>query len=209
MSETEDKVREAVSEGVDLRERVRDITLEALSQRRLNTDAVREVIEQVTGGVIGGVGAQSDQLQSSLKEALAGVDDALEKTAEAAKLAAEEALGRANEFSDHDLKTVLQELSTLEDLFVDTLRNAAQQTGEVASQVLTDLAEHLKVAGTQAGAEAREAVDSLRAQLKAAGRDATVEAAQAGRQMGEKLAQIASGFLAGMADALQAKGKRD
>ncbi len=209
MSETENKVREAVSEGAGLRERVRDITLEALSQRRLNTDAVREVIEQVTEGVIGGVGAQSEQLQSSLKEALAGVDDALEKTAEAAKLAAEEALGRANEFSDHDLKTVLQELATLEDLFVDTLRNAAQQTGEVASQVLTDLAEHLKVAGTQAGAEAREAVDSLRAQLKAAGRDAAVEAAQAGKQMGEKLAQIASGFLAGMADALQAKSKRD
>ncbi len=213
MSESQENVREAASKAVneagDLRDQVRDITLKALSQRQLDSQAVREVIEQVTEGVIGGVGEHSEQLQASLKQALAGIDDALQKTAEAAKLAAEEAMGRVNEFTDHDLKTILEELSTLEDLFVDTVRSVADTSGEFAAAVLTDLAEHLKLAGTQAGEEARNAVDSLRQQLKTAGRDAAVEAAQAGKQVGEQLAQIASGFLAGMADALQARGKRD
>jgi hypothetical protein len=200
--------KSAVLSGEDLRNKVRDITLNALSERKLDKESIRDVISSVTQGVGEGVSEPGERAQASVLQALEGVDDALQKSAQAAKLAAQEAIGRANDFTDHDVRAALDELSTLEEMFLETVKVVASQSGEVAAGLLTDVAGHLRSSGTGVGTQAAEAVDGLRKELKAVGRDTLVNAADAGVAVGEQMANIASGFLSGMADALQPKEKK-
>ena len=197
----------ALGEIDSLREVVREITLAALSRRHVDKESIRSIVRAVTEGVTSTLDAPMQDVRSSLSQALHGMDDALGKTAQAAKLAAEEAMGRSTEFTDQDLKTALDELASLEDLFLETVKTVAKQTNSVTRGVLTELTSHMQKTGTVVGAQAKAAVADLQTQLRRTGRDTAVAAAQAGRVLGSHMAQIASGILAGMADALQPKGE--
>jgi len=202
---TKDAAREAAGSGQDIRELVRDITLKALTERRLDKERIKTVIKSVTDGVVEGVGENKEKLQSSLKQAASGMDDALSKSAEAAKLATLEALGKASDFADNEFKEALKQLDGLEDLFIDTINKTAEQTSRLANESLKDLASHLKNTGTDAGRTAKEAVDTLTVDVSKLGKDAAKASVGASKEMGKQIADIASGILSGMADALKRK----
>jgi len=165
------------------------------------------VVQAVVSGVGSGLDQPWDKAREDASSAIQGIDDALQKAAQAAKLAAEEAIGRSAEFTDHDLRAAIDELSALEDLFVETVKLVATQSTDVAGDILSELGNHLKATGTSAGEQARDAVNHLHGALKNAGRDGVGNLASAGKQVGEQLAHIAAGFLSGMADAVAPKKK--
>ncbi|MDH5301311.1 MAG: hypothetical protein OEW58_08120 [Gammaproteobacteria bacterium] len=211
MADTTDDVKQkaksAVLDGEDLRQAVRDITLQALQSRKLDHQNIRAVVEAVLAGVSGGLQQPWDKARDDAARALHGVDDALQKAAQAAKLATEEAIGRGTEFSDHDLRAAIDELSTLESMFLETVKVVASQSSGVVADIFNDLGKHLKATGTQAGGQAKEAVNSLYDILSSAGRDGVANLTVAGKHVGEQLAHIAAGFLGGMAEAIAPKKK--
>jgi len=188
--------------GGDVRTMVRDITLRALTQRSLDTDSVRAVIEAVTQGVVEGAGRHPVQLELNLKQAMSGLDDALGKSAEAAKLATQEAAGRVNDYAEHDVKNFVQSLETLESLFLETVTGVAMQTNQVAGDTLRGIVAHLKGSGTEVGARSKEAVTAVRTNLVKTSRDGVAQAKGTSKAVGQQLALVASGILAGMAEAL-------
>ena len=189
----------------NLQELIKNITLTALSQQQLDKENIKQVVSSVLEGVTEGVGDSAERMKPQFNEALAGIDAALSKSAIAAKLATEEAAGKVEQFAKQDVKKAIDELSSLEDLFIDTVNTVASQSGQLSSSALKEVAEHFKNSGTASGKEALEAVNSLKNALLNMSKGSIDEIASATQTAGNQFGQIASGILAGMAEAVKPK----
>lgn len=199
----EKATQEAVESADDIREQVRRITVTALTQRHLDTESIQRVIRAVVRGASVGATSREAPIGESLGQALKGLDEALAKSAEASKLAIEEALGRAGEFTQHELKQSFQDLISLEELYLDTLRDMAKTGTDRASEILYDLAEHGRNSGTVVGRYVIESLSGLNHRLQQAGKSGLLAGANVARTAGARVAAVASGILAGIAESLQ------
>ncbi len=203
----EDEVRKAVEEGFDVQERVRQITLRIIRGRSFDIESLRKTANAVLRGARAGAqkdlqqsGEQSKKARDHLKQAVNGLDVALAQFAEAAKLAVDEAAGRAQRYSSEDLARARADLERLEKMFVESLQTAASATKDAAGDILHDLAAHARLQGSAVGRQMKDTLASLARQLGSAG------SAQAGiglhlaRNTSDLLRQIAAGMLTGLAD---------
>lgn len=201
-------VSASVEEGVDIRAKVRDITLKALRTRKLEPDEIKPVIAAVTEGVSVGAGKYAGELKSALAEGMAGLDEALTKAAEATRLALEQLTTQAKDFSETDLNWALINLRRLEEEFLDTVSVVAKSTAGKAKQELEALVAHARTAGTDTGAKVKETMGTLGNKVSATLHEGKAAGKDAAREMSARLASLAGGILAGMADALQEKAEK-
>lgn len=199
----EDKARNAVAEGENIHKAVRDITLEALSAGHLDMQKMREVVQAVLQGASLGAKEKGAHAEQALRETMAGVDEALAKSAEASKLAIEEAAGHIKEFGSQDLKRGLDDLRSLEDMFLDTVQNIARASDGAVREGLGNLAQHARNTGTEVGAAAKAAAEKLTGQLEKDVRESVSAGADTARKDGELLSLAAAGFLEGIAETLK------
>ncbi|MCB2070086.1 MAG: hypothetical protein KDF67_10855 [Ottowia sp.] len=189
--------------------RVRQITLKVLSEGQLDSAALKSVMDAVVRGAKKGVERPDPRNADALREAMHGLDQALSSAAEATGLAVQEAASRSSEFSKQSLKQSLDDLGSLEKLFIETLGDAARHSTGHVRDTLHGLAEHARSSGTAVGGRVQDAVS----QLAQATSTMTHEQMQAGattlRQQGALLAGIAAGFLKGVADRLHAPDAAD
>ena len=202
----EDGARTAVAEGENIHEAVRDITLEALSAGHLDVQKMREVVQAVLQGASLGAKEKGAQAEQALREAMAGMDDALAKSAEASKLAIEEAVGHVKELGSQDLKRGLDDLRSLEDMFLDTVQNIARASDGAVREGLGNLAQHARNTGTEVGAAAKTAVEKLTGQLEKNVRESVSTGADTALKVGAQMSQAAAGFLEGIAETLKKTG---
>jgi len=200
-------VKAAIEHGENIRAKVRKITLDALQRGKLDAQETRRVIRSVMHGASLGVSKAGDKTKQALGEALAGMDEALAKSAEAYKLAIEEAEGRLRDFSKHDLDKAFNNLRTLESMLLDTLKEVADQSAGEAREIYQSLARHTKVNATSAGATASAAISSLEKKLGRTLREVAAAGSDVALGTTSKLADAAAGFLAGLSDALHDKAK--
>src|SRR5512135_1947895 len=97
----------AVADGRDIREQVRDLTLAAIKQRKLEASEVKNVVKALTEGITLGLDKRAQDSRQALGQAFAGLDAALMKSAEAAHLALQQLTARGQDFSQQDLKAAL------------------------------------------------------------------------------------------------------
>ncbi len=199
----EKAARAAVEDGKNINEAVRDITLEALSDGHLDSQKIREVIQAVLQGVSLGAKGKGDRAEQALREAITGVDEALAKSAEASKLAIEEAAGRIKEFGSQDLKHGLNDLRALEGMFLDTVKNIAQASDGTARELLNDMEQHARNTGTAVGTTAKTAVERLSGKLEKDVRESVTADTDTALKVGKQLSQAAAGFLEGIAETLK------
>lgn len=154
-------MRNAVEQGHDVQEMVRQLTLRKISARSLDIESMRQTADAVLRGAKAGVQkelnqstAQTETAHANLKQAVAGLDVALAQFAEASKLALEEAAGRAQKFSSEDrARSVLE---SLEVMFLETLRSSASGTKGAAGEILYDLATPARIYGSAVRAQLKE-----------------------------------------------------
>src|SRR5688500_20146501 len=83
----EDSLRKAAGEamkaGEDVTRRVRDLTLDALRNRRFDREGIREVVRAVTEGMAAAAPASGGTLRQAMGQAFRGMDEALTKSVEA------------------------------------------------------------------------------------------------------------------------------
>lgn len=199
--------RTAVERSDDIRHDVRALTLKALSEGHLDTKKINKVIRAVMEGVSIGAEAKGEQAKDALTDAMSGMDDALAKSAEASKLAIEEAAGHVKDFSSHDLKGALDDLLALEELFFDTVRDVAKGTSETVKETLGDLVKHAEQNGTNVGKTALDATTSLNQKLSNTLKDTASASIQATANVVAHIANASAGILEGIADALQSESK--
>ncbi|MBN4073804.1 MAG: hypothetical protein COC05_05885 [Gammaproteobacteria bacterium] len=205
LDQAEETSRTAVERGEDIQNEVRDITLKALSEGRLDAKRTQQVIKAVLLGASQGAEAKGTQSRQALLDAMAGVDEALARSTEASKLAIEEAAGRLKDFGNQDLRRALDDLLILEDLFLDTVKDVAKASKETVSETLNDLAQHARNSGTAVGSLAADTVATLSSELQKTLRDTVSTGSDAAIKTAIQLSRAAAGFLEGIADSLQAK----
>jgi polyhydroxyalkanoate synthesis regulator phasin len=201
------EARAAVERGENIHDAMRDITLGALQRGQLNAKEIRQVVRSVMQGASMGVTDAGVRSRLALSEAFAGIDDALAKSAEASKLAIEEAAGRLQDYAKQDLERAFDDMRSLESMFLDTLKDVAEHSADAAREVLHDLWQHARDSGTAAGTTATAALESLEQKLGRTLREVTAAGADVALSAGSRLADAASGFLAGISAALAAKAK--
>ena len=215
-AQLEADVKRAVEQGLDLQERVRQLTLQQISSGPFDLAALRELSQAVLNGALAGAQpllqpalAQTSQAKEQLQQVVAGLDAALAQLAQTASLALQEAAGKAQAFSATDLKSARADFAQLEQMFLDTLQSTASRTRDAAGVILSELAAHSRLKGSAVGAQLQQGWLTTVQQLGEVGKvqlDAGLKLAHAG---GDLLRQIAAGVLGGLAEQVKPASKAD
>lgn len=200
---------ESVQQDQNIRSRVRDLTLDALRTRHLNSAETGALIKAVTEGISLGLGKRTGEIKNALSEAMAGLDEALMKSAEATHLALRELTSQGKDFTDHELKDALNNLKKLEEEFLSTMSLVANSANDKVKQEMKDLVSHVRRTGSDSGAKVAEALSEFGGRVKVSMTEGAAVGKDAAREMSARLTSVASGILSGLADALHAKsGKK-
>lgn len=192
----------------DLFERVRELTARALEERKMDFDELRGIVGAITGGVGSGLAARGDEMKAGLKEAVAGLDEAVGSAAQKASYTLREAVDQGRAFRDHELKDSLDQLRDLESRFVETLKQAANDSGGKLREEMDLLGAHLRHSGTRTGEQVREALQQLASGVRSTAEIGRERISEVSGTTGERLAEAASGVLAAMSDALKRQSER-
>jgi hypothetical protein len=196
--DVQDKIRETLQSGVDVHQKIKDITLKALTKHELDRENIKNVVESVSKGISEGMTLRTGQAKELFGHSASALDDALAIAAEASKLAIEEASSRVSEYSQHDLNSAAKDLQDLEGVFLETIERIGSGN-QVMADIVSDFVSHARQSGTAVGKQALTALDSLKL-LPHWGKETVVSGAVAATIT---LAQIGSGILSGIAESLQ------
>lgn len=202
-------VSDSVEQATDIRVRVRDLTLQALRTRNLDAKEVTGVVKAVTEGISLGLGKRAGEIKGALSDALAGLDEALTKSAEATHLALRQLTSQGKDFSDNELKQALENLKEIEEEFLKTFNTVAEAASGVVKQEMKDLVTHVRRTGTDTGSKVSETLNEFSHRVKTSMEGGATAGKGAAREISARLASTASGILSGLADALHEKaGKK-
>jgi hypothetical protein len=201
----EGSIKEAVEADHHIRETVRHITLKALSEGKLDLHEITQVAGSVVKGAGLGAVMHGRNGQDKLVKAVAGLDDALCSAAEASKLAVEEASSHVKTFSKQELQRAINDLSELEGIYLDTLKDVAKEANETVSDTLNDLARHGRLTGTEVGQQATKIAKLLNQQLSERLSETVTAGVDSASKVTSNLAYAAAGILDGIAQTLDDK----
>jgi len=207
LKQLHDAAAAAASEP-DLHERVRELTARALHERRLALQNIGEIVGAITSGVGSGLAARGGEMKDGLKQAWAGIDDAVGNAAQAASYALQEAAAQGKAFKDNELKASLEQLRDLETQLVDSLKQTASQSGGKLKEELGYLSDHLKHSGSRTGEQVREALKQLAGGVKAGSEAGRAGLSESASTATARLSQVASGILAALSDSLKRQSER-
>lgn len=202
-----EKARNLLRSGESVREKLHELTVEALTQRQLAEQEIREVLGAITEGVSLGAAERAEEVRTALGSALRGVDDALGHAAEAMQLALGEVSDQAQDFAEQDLRKGLGELKKLEDMFLETVSHVAQEATGLVRQEMTALAEHARRTGTGTGERVKEVAEDLGNRLRATALQASDAGIHAAREIGSRIALLASRKLVEVAEKIEQKAQ--
>lgn len=213
-SSLEAEVRSTVAQGDDVQQTVHDLTVKALSTQKHDPQSLRQLMSAIMEGVRSGAqqrlehtAAPPRAVLTSISDALAGLDSALARLAEASKLALEEASGRAQKFSDEELTRVRSELESVESLFLETVRTSAAAAQTMVSEVLHDFIAHAKRNGTAVGSQMKDTLTAFNNQMMSTGKTRLEAGMQLTHAIADLMRQVAAGVLGGIAERIKPEEK--
>jgi hypothetical protein len=180
-----------------IRERVKGLTSQVLQQGRVDPEAVRDIVRAVIGGTQGNAAVSGSEARELFADAVRELDEALVKSARATHDAFQQLASRGKDFTDNDLKEALVSLRKLEqDYAAAASRIAEAMTGNLRGEMM-ELAVHAQNVGVEASARVASMMGDFAGGMGATPGIATI------RDAGARMALLASGVLAGVADALR------
>ncbi len=200
---TRDEAREAMRAGEEIRRRVHDLTLQALRHRRFDREGIRQVVRAVAEGAALGAEASRTEVRKALADAFGGMDEALSRSAEAARTALAQMVAAGRDFSDSELKQALANLRKLEEDFLATVGHVAEAAGEKVAPELRRILSEARASGTETGRKVSATMAEIAERLSVASLDLALAGVAAATEFGARFAALAGGVLAGMADALR------
>jgi hypothetical protein len=188
----------ATGEDQPIRERVKDLTSQVLQQGRLDPEAVRDVVNAVLGRAAGSTAASGAKARELFADTVRQLDDALVKSANATHRALQQLASRGQDFTDNDLKDALVSLRKLEEDYAAVASRLAEAMSANLRREMTEIAAHAQNLGVEASVRVANVMGEFANSLGAAGSGlAAVRGASA------RMAMLASGVMAGIADALR------
>lgn len=203
MSETtqqvEEDIKETLESGVDIYQRVKEITLTALTKRQLDTENIKGVVEAAFKGISQGMNNQAEPAKADFDQAVSAIDDVLEQTAQASKLAIEEAASRIRDFSQHDLTQATDDIKSLEQIFLETLEKVTRNSNAMILDLAEQFIDHARTNGTAVGNQTQDVLSALN-NLRHKGQNAVLSGATTTASI---IAEIGGGILTGIAESFE------
>ena len=192
-----------VTEDQAIRQRVKELTSQVLQQGRMDPDAVRDVVRAVIGRTPSEMATSAGDARELFAAAVRELDEALMKSAGATHSALQQLALRGKDFTDNDLKEALVSLKKLEEDYVAATNRVTEAMSGNLRRQMTELAAHAQNLGVEASARVATVMGEFASNVTSPGL-ATMRGASA------RMALLASGLLAGIADALsdQAEAKK-
>jgi hypothetical protein len=181
----------------EIRERVKELTSQVLQQGRLDPNAVRDIVHAVIGGSQGNVAVSGSEARQQFADAVRELDRSLGKSASATHDALQQLASRGKEFTDNDLKEALVSLRELEHDYVAAATRIADAMTSNLRREMMELAVHAQNVGVEASASMANMISQL------AGGVGAPPGIRTMRDASVRMALLASGVLAGVADALR------
>ena len=207
-------VKNAIEQGHDVQEQVKQLTLRRIDAHSLDIESLQKISASVLRGARAAVqkelnlsSAQASTARAQLKQAVAGLDGALAQIVSAAKLALEEAAGRAQEFSSDDLANARADLQNIETMFLETLQTSASSAKDVAGEILHDIVAHSRTQGSAVGAQLKETLSVITHQIKVTGRTQAAAGLHLAQATSDLLRKITAGVLTGVAEHIKPADK--
>ena len=196
MADSTDSIRkaaaDAIKSGGDVARRVQEVTLEALRNRRFDREGIRDVVRAVSEGMAAAAPASGGTVRQVMGQAFRGMDEALTKSVEAGEKALRQLVSTGRGMADHEVKDALAGLKKIEQDFIDTVSKVASSANERVRPELRELVERATKLGTETGRQTAKMMAEF-----------TFTGMELAGQFSVRFAQMASGVLAGMADALE------
>jgi hypothetical protein len=186
-----------VTEDEAIRQRVKGLTSQVLQQGRLDPEAVRDVVGTLIGRTPGKTGVGDADAGEPFADAVRELDDALMKSAGATHSALQQLASRGEDFTENDLKEALVSLRKLEQDYEAAANRITEAMSGNLRREMTELAAHAQNIGVEASARVANVVGEFASSISATPGLGTVRGA------GVRMALLASGVLAGVADALR------
>src|SRR5215213_10902705 len=186
-------------EDLAIRQRVRDLTSQVLEQGRVDTGAVADIVRAVTGRRAAPPQVSDAEAREVFADAVRELDEALQNSANATHAALQQLAARGKDFTTNDLKEALASLRTLEEDYVAAADCIAEAMSGNLRREMTELAGHAQAVGAEASARAAGIMGKFAGRM---GESAT-SGLQTMRGTSIRMALLASGVLAGVADALR------
>jgi hypothetical protein len=184
-------------EDQPIRDRVKELTSQVLQQGRVDPQAVRDVVGAVLGRTPGSTVASGAKAREFFADAVRQLDEALVKSASATHGALQQLASRGQDFTDNDLKEALVGLRKLEEDYVAVANRLGEAMSANLRREMTELAAHAQNLGVEASVRVANIMGEFASSMGAGSGLATVRGASA------RMAMLASGVLAGIADALR------
>jgi hypothetical protein len=175
------------------------MTSQALQQGRLDTEAVREVVRAVTGQRASQGAASASEARELLANTVRELDQALLKSATATHGALQQLASRGKDFTNNDLKEALVSLKKMEEDYVAAADCIAGAMSGNLRREMTELAVHAQ----EVGAEASARVAGIMGEFASRMGESATSGLETMRSTSVRMALLASGVLAGVADALR------
>ena len=207
LEELKNAASRLVAAGESVREKLNDLTVEALARRDLSEQEIREVLTAITEGVSLGAAQRTEQVKIALTDALQGVDDALGHAAEAMQLTIGEVSSDLKAFNETELQQGLQELKRLEELFIETVSKVASGASGLVQQEMAAIAEHGRRIGTDTGERVRKVTDDLTQRIRDAAQGAASSGKKAALEVSARVAERAGYKLGELAARLTEKAR--
>lgn len=186
-----------------IRERVRELTAQMLAGGRLDTEGVKEVVRAMGVGVGMPPAMDSEQARAAFAEAIRGLDEKLQASAQAAHEALAALADRGKDFSDNDLKNAFAGLQRLQEAYVAAANHVADATTGSIRRELVDLTLHAQRVGTDASVRIAQLMSEFASRMGGTYRGRAATGLDAAREYGVNMTMLTSGLLAGFADALR------
>ena len=194
---TSDVASPVASEDQVIRERVKGLTSQALQEGRIDPEAVRDIARAVIGGTAGSMTMSGAETRELFADTVKKLDEALVKSASATHDALQQLAARGKDFTDNDLKEALVSLRKLEQDYAATASRIAEvMTGNLRREMM-ELAAHAQNVGVEASARVASMMGEFAEGVGATSGITRIRDASA------RMALLASGVLAGVADALR------
>lgn len=193
-------------QGETLRKAVSDATLKALQGRELTVENIRKVLKTVTEAASTGAAQNPTaalDVADLLEKAFAGMDAALLQAVEAQRKALQQFVEQGVDLKDKPMKSAMEHLEKMEDVFFSTVSKATQGGGGALQVPWQQVLNSMKLKGTDTGAQAGVAVDQLLTQAQTALREGRASGMRAAQTMLDSYAALVSGVLIGMSEGVQ------
>ena len=184
------------TEDQAIRERVKGLTSQILQQGRFDPDAVRDIVRAVIGRT-----PVNGETRELFADTVRELDRALVESASATHAVLEQLASRGTDFTDNDLKEALVSLRKLEEDYSAAANCITVAMSSNLRREMMELATHAQNVGVEASARVAGMMGEFASGIGATTGIATIRGASV------RMTLLASGVLAGVADALRGEPK--